>query len=236
MSTTYTYTYSLANDFLATTNVVLDQLQAYLYTIFTTKSFYVNLDGDVVSVVFTTQLSGSENTTLNNAIASYTNVYQSIITNQSVTNGTYSDPIIILSDRKSVGTNGGVPLLSTWITRDLNYKEGFGTYVTLGTNTFTLPQGRYQLQISCPAASVGTHQCGLWSVTASQFVATGTSSIGNSNTTIDTIISVNVNTTFSIRHWLTSGGLLVTPYLGLANGSTLSLNETYTVVKISKIS
>ena len=81
-----------------------------------------------------------------------------------------------LKDVKSSGTRGGsVPATSTWFTRTLNTVEGSLSFVTLNSNQFTLPKGKYLIDVSAPAFRVELYKIRLRNITDSSTTLDGTS-------------------------------------------------------------
>lgn len=114
---------------------------------------------------------------------------------------------IYIQDQKSQNTNGGTATLGSWQQRNLNTKQGDTfSLVTLASNRFTLPIGRWNIKWSAPAHNVQRHQSLLYSVTGAIGIAFGTSEFTNSVSPTQSrsigmvVLDVSTPTQFEIQH------------------------------------
>lgn len=114
---------------------------------------------------------------------------------------------IFIQDQKSQNTNGGTATLGSWQQRNLNVKQGDTfSLVTLASNRFTLPIGRWSIKWSAPAHNVQRHQSLLYSVTGAVGIAFGTSEFTNSVSPTQSrsigmvVLDVSAPTQFEIQH------------------------------------
>lgn len=148
-----------------------------------------------------------------------------------------------IKDVKSTNTNGGTFTNEEWITRDLNILNNIGNTVdNLISNTFTLINGLYFIQVSAPAYGCGGNKIRLFNITDNEVVTYGTSEystfldlVNGIDTTSRSTLSITINITdtktFRIEHRCeitqTDNGF------GRATGWG---DEVYTVVNITKYS
>ena len=146
-------------------------------------------------------------------------------------------PITIIEDQKAVGTQGGSSSATTWNIRTLNTLVTNTIGVTLSSNIFTIPPGRYHITVSTPAYKVGRHKCRLYNVTTSSVSAYGTNSYiletinVQTDSNLDYVFTITTSTQFRIEHWTT--------FAQAANGLGVDFNQTpavevYTRVKLIK--
>ena len=94
------------------------------------------------------------------------------ITNVSNGSATYA----IVTDVKSIASNGGTFDDGAWRTRTLNTLDGnAGSDVVLGGNQLTLLAGTYRINASCPAYRTQSHQARLQNITDGITILMGTS-------------------------------------------------------------
>lgn len=155
--------------------------------------------------------------------------------------GTFGQPTCIVSDVKPSGTSGGTSTTSP-SARDLNTTEGNCTFLSLSLNQFTLEKGVYIVEWRAPAREADRHKSALYDVTNMQYVKMGSTahtSSAASNTQTDSIghhyLRVNSSTAYSIYHEVQTS--LTTSGFGLESSSQLSITseENYTTVKITKV-
>jgi len=153
---------------------------------------------------------------------------------------------IMLSDRKSSGTNGGTFTSGAWRTRDLNTENAdAGGHCSLSSNEFTLAAGTYRITASAPAYWVGTHKARLYNVTdaaVQQDVGSndmyGTSEYSRAGGTTD---HAQTHSFIKGRFTIASSKVLriehrcTTTYATLGFGVASSLaSEVYTIVELIK--
>ncbi|MBL4706890.1 MAG: hypothetical protein JKY48_00425 [Flavobacteriales bacterium] len=159
------------------------------------------------------------------------------VTNINNVNNVTSSGIAVIRDEKTSGTNGGTFTSGAWQQRDLNTISGDVSFVTLGTNNFTLDTGIYVITVNAPASDVDRHQIRLYNNTKLASAAVGTMAFtgGNvtSSSTIFTVEEVGAGgETFIIEHQCTASK--TTSGFGL--GATWTGGESvFTQVKIEKL-
>ena len=120
----------------------------------------------------------------------------------NVTNSSNSN-IAVLQDLKGA-FHGGTFSSGAWRERTINTHLGDSSFLTLGTDTFTLNQGIYILNATAPAYKVGEHQIRLYNCTTTNVDAVGSvaSSAGSvTSSLMTTIINVTSATNdFIIEH------------------------------------
>lgn len=155
--------------------------------------------------------------------------------------GNQKAPYALILDEKSSGTDGGSFTSGDWKTRDLTVKPVDEIGVTLSSNQFTLPPGKYLIESSAPGkGGLIRHQARLYNVTEDEVTASGTSELvvntGNHITTrsfISEQVEVTVDTVFEIQHRCQQ--TVATNGFGLNIGSSFTVDaEVYTVVEIWK--
>lgn len=146
-----------------------------------------------------------------------------------------------IKDVKSSNTNGGTFTSGSWYQRDLNTLEGDCSQmgITVSSNVFTLPKGKYEFSAKMPAFRVEQHKSKLVKDPSGTPVdlILGTSEISTStaNTTnysyIDGQVEITTSTPFEIQHRCSN--TVTTNGLGYA--VNYSVDEVYTIVKITKV-
>ena len=146
--------------------------------------------------------------------------------------------VVTVKDVKSSGTDGGTCTAGSWITRNLNTLENPTGYswVSIGSNQITLTPGSYLIEGSAPANSVLQTTIKLYNVTGVSDAILGTSEYASStgsaiHSSFRGVVTVSVNTTFEVRHICQA----TVPNNGLGVSASLSTNEVYTQVGITKI-
>lgn len=157
----------------------------------------------------------------------------------------------VITDVKTVGTNGGTFTKNVWHTRDLNTIVQSVSGITLSSNRITIPSGTYCIIVYAPAHGVRNHQSRLRNITDDITVVHGTSQMsgmgnghsnssssdedsgGNGASMIAHTFTITSAKVFEIQHRCTktrnSDGF------GLSAGIPGS-EERYTFVSIRKIS
>jgi hypothetical protein len=146
--------------------------------------------------------------------------------------------VIILTDVKSSGVNGGSSVAGVQ-TRTLNTMlPATNDYCTLASNEFTLVSGTWEIEASAPAFRIERHKIGLYDVTNATRIKCGMSSYSgamanvHSPSTLRHVFTITTETTFSIRHYTETS--LATYGLGVAT-SIAGVNEEYTQVVLRKL-
>ncbi len=86
----------------------------------------------------------------------------------------------VITDVKSIGTNGGTFTKNIWQTRTLNTIVQSHAGITLSANRITIPAGTYYIHAHVPAYRVDNHQARLRNITDNTTVVVGTSQSSNS--------------------------------------------------------
>lgn len=147
---------------------------------------------------------------------------------------------VFIRDIKSSGTAGGDFTSGSYQTRVLNATDGDTWLVSVSSNQFTLQKGDYIIEASAPAFSCDSHKARLRDITNTATSALGTTEYspsagsgqdGMSRSHILAKLALTAATTFEIQHQC--GSTKTGNGFGVA--ATFGDNETYTVVKITKI-
>jgi len=148
----------------------------------------------------------------------------------------------MLSDVKPAGSGGGTFTNGAWRTRELNTMSpsgGGGVVTSLISNQFTLAAGTYFISARAPASTVDRHQTRIRNITDGSTTLKGSSSVGNSGSSIQSdswvrgIFTIADSKTFELQHQAQ-----VTGSFGVASGGFLVDPETelYAEVFIQKLS
>jgi len=154
--------------------------------------------------------------------------------------GGSAQEIVYLQEVQTAGVNGGTTTGGTWQTRILNTVTGDTAIVSLATNQFTLQSGKYSITSSAPAYGCGRHIAKLYNITdavdvlegTSEYVATPSGGDVQTRSFVEGIIDITSAKVFEIQHKTTSTSAAV----GFGISGSLSTNEVYTIVKITKLS
>ena len=158
--------------------------------------------------------------------------------------GTIITPVsqtCFIKDTKTSGTAGGSSSANTVHTRVLNTTQGDCGFVTLASNQFTVPAGKYKIKGSAPAYVTNQNQAFIYSVTASAYVLDGQSNFAGDadeqgHALVEGILTVTVPTTYELRHWTSSAN--ADDGLGFqadVNASNPQTAEVYSIVELEKI-
>lgn len=142
-----------------------------------------------------------------------------------------------IKDIKSDGTDGGTFTSGAWQTRDLNTLEGDSSFVTLSSNQFTLPPGKYEIEAKAPALGGDDHKIKLYNATDAidEIIGSSGYSRNSSSNQTDSLfvgkIEITTSKTFEIRHRCQT----TVATFGFGTASTFGVDEIYTQVKITKV-
>jgi len=139
-----------------------------------------------------------------------------------------------LSDTKATNTTGGTSVAATWTTRDLNTEDYDNIGVTISSDEFTLPAGKYLIESTSPFHDCGYFQTRLYNVTDTATEQAGTTgyastSNGFGQSNISTVVDISVSTTYRIEYFVNTA---VTHGLGYPVSSGES--NIFTTVKITQ--
>lgn len=98
-------------------------------------------------------------------------------TDAMIANKEYVDNYIKLVDSKASGVQGGTFTSGDWRKRTVAEETDIGGHVSVSSSVIVLDAGTYQVKISCPARTVGTHQSRLRNTTAGTTLLVGTSEL-----------------------------------------------------------
>lgn len=186
--------------------------------------------GDVVTIKFDATLSGNELTALNNVITAHSPEFEY---------NTISIICQFFKDEKANAVNGGTFTAKSWQVRTLNQTSGNMSGVSLSNNQFTLPAGKYMIDVSAPAYNVNDHQIKLYNVSDSITSIVGNVAYanysdampGSSSATLAGYIFISSSKTFEIQHYCSS--TQDTDGFGRAVG--FGEMEVYTNVRIIRV-
>lgn len=142
-----------------------------------------------------------------------------------------------ITGEKPSGTEGGTFTSGAWQTRELTNTYGDTSFVSLSSNQFTLPKGKYIIEASAPVYRVQRHRTAIYNVTDSTYEAYGTTEIAwDGDTTgnrsfVETVIDISATKTFELRHRCS----LTKTTDGFGKAASFGVNEVHATVKITKI-
>ncbi len=142
----------------------------------------------------------------------------------------------IIRDIKSGGTNGGTFNAGAWRTRDLVTISQDSIGLSLSSNQFTLPAGKYVIIAMCPAYRVDYHKCQIYNVSDGVVVQEGSSefstSAGSDQTSsfVAGYVDISSSKTFRIEHRCTTSA----SSYGFGLRSLFGTEEVYTIVFVLK--
>jgi len=142
-----------------------------------------------------------------------------------------------ITGEKPSGTEGGTFTSGAWQTRELTNTYGDTSFVSLSSNQFTLPKGKYIIEASAPVYRVQRHRTAIYNVTDSTYEAYGTTEIAwDSDTTgnrsfVEVVIDISATKTFELRHRCA----LTKTTDGFGKAASFGVNEVHATVKITKI-
>jgi len=151
---------------------------------------------------------------------------------------TTSRSVAYIRDLKASGTASGTFTSGAWQTRTLNNLDDPIGFVTLASNQFTLPAGRYVLDGTACAYRVNGHQTRIRNITDSTDAILGTSGFSaggvlstdltSSHSNFTGTINITGTKTFALQHFCNLSGSFGQP---AGTGS----NEQYSFIRIMKL-
>ena len=149
--------------------------------------------------------------------------------------------VVIFADEKANGTAGGTNVAATWNTRNITniISQSLASGASVGSNSFTLPIGKWLIEASAPAYRVNSHKIRIVD-TALNTIAIGTSENAGTSTyyavqnrsTAYAIETISTGTkTYNIQHWTQTANAVD----GLGEPTIAGVNEIYTLVKCTRI-
>lgn len=146
--------------------------------------------------------------------------------------------ILIITDTKADGTNGGTFTQDVWQTRDLNSADSAVQWCTISSNNLMIGSGYYLIEASAPGYSCGTHKTRLYNVTTSSVIKMGTSEYSNqsgayaqSRSFVSARIYVTTPIVVSLQHRCSA----TKSSSGFGQCSSYGCDEVYSIVKITKV-
>lgn len=162
------------------------------------------------------------------------------VTNISNVTNITSSGIAVIRDEKAANVDGGTFTTGAWRQRDLNTISGDLSFVTLGSNSFTLDTGVFVITIIAPAYNVNEHQARLYNSTTGTAAAVGTlgftqqGTLGggaNTESSITAVVEVGASgETFVVQHQCSATNVTTGFGRAVSWGSNV-----YTQVKIEKL-
>lgn len=166
-----TYNYSLENDFSASHNIKVVQfvLEIQNESAITKTLTNIGVDGDSVSFIFESSLSGPEISALDALVEAH------------IPQSDQYDTVALLTDERGTGEDGGTFTSGAWRVRALNTLHGsnINTWLTLSVNEFSLAQGHYFLSANARSYNVGNNQLRIYDVTNDTSLFYGENSTNN---------------------------------------------------------
>jgi hypothetical protein len=147
--------------------------------------------------------------------------------------------IAYLSDVRANGTAGGTNAAAVYNTRVLNtIVDSAGVVTSLTTNQFSLSAGRYMIQASAPAYTVGVHRTRIRNITDGTTAILGQSGYTNAGadnamvlSTLAGEIVLTTTKTFELQHYTQSS----VANNGFGRPTSSGESEVYSIVTIEKI-
>ena len=119
-------------------------------------------------------------------------------------NGGQGMTACVLEDQKTAGTDGGTFTTGAWRVRDLNTEIHDDIGVSLSSNEFTLPAGKYLVSARCPLYRVSRSRARLYNVSDSVVELEGNNEYGSAavqaSAKITGIIDISTVKTFRLEH------------------------------------
>ncbi|MEP3857280.1 MAG: hypothetical protein ABJM39_09585 [Porticoccus sp.] len=154
--------------------------------------------------------------------------------------GEDKNPIAILTDTKTAGTDGGTATSGTDITRDINtVNHDPDSIVSLSSNQVTLQAGTYKIDASAPSYDARAHSAWLYNVTDSVIPSGGEGSVEfcdpgsfiQSRSFISCVLTIPSAKVFEIRHRVSQ----TKTGNGLGNAGASWNQAVFTIIKIVKL-
>jgi hypothetical protein len=148
-----------------------------------------------------------------------------------------AQPVAFVKDVKASGTDGGTFTSGAWQTRDLTQLSGdiAAVGVTLSSNQFTLPAGKYVIEAKAPSFNVAYNKSAIYNITDSNFVEIGTEAYsGADNTTfsfVDSVVTITKSTTFELQHRCETTNATI----GFGITNVIPEVSVYSIVKITRM-
>lgn len=145
-----------------------------------------------------------------------------------------SDKIAIIKHTTATGVNGGSTTAGIFNPRPLNTIETNDIGLTLVSNQFTLPAGRYFIDITSKVFSARLNKVRLTNFTDTTYNFGDSNDCGNtisSNATLKTVVNITSAKTYSIGHYVGQPA----GSFGLGSSTNDGSDETYATVKITKL-
>ena len=191
--------------------------------------------GDIIFMV-TDNVTGSPTNTYNVGFSILVEPEEGQVNQAAI----IAQPVAFVKDVKPSGTNGGTTVGRTTDytqKRDLNTLEGdiAGVGVTLSSNQFTLPAGKFEFDFDSIFYKPASAQCKIYNVTDSKTVAISNSLYGDTGDATNVnprgfgSVTLTKSTVFELRFYVISGDTS-----GLGNGLSTGENNTFSQIKITR--
>ena len=148
-----------------------------------------------------------------------------------------SQPVAFVKDVKASTTDGGTFTSGAWQTRDLNTLEGdiAAVGVTLSSNQFTLPAGKYVIEAEAPSFNVTYNKCALYNITDSEFAKIGSEAYSGADNQTHSMIKAHIIITKSVTFELQHRCETTNATIGFGITNTLPEVSVYSQVKITRL-
>lgn len=147
-----------------------------------------------------------------------------------------SEPLVgFVRDVQANGTNGGTFTSGTFQQRVLNTEDDPSNFISLASNQFTLPAGRYLIEASAPGKDCGNHRLRMVNVTDGAATVGVGSTFGSGvavEATLNTVVTITASKAFELQH--RCGTTRATDGFGSPSGFG-SESEIFAQVKITKL-
>lgn len=184
-------------------------------------------------------LNPADTLVLGGTPTSYSLVVEPIqgVTNQAAI---ISQPVAFIKDEKAASTDGGTFTSGAWQTRDLNTLSGdiAAVGVTLSSNQFTLPVGKYVIEAQAPGFYCQLHKAKLYNTTDSLDAIIGSSELTATTTSesltysfVKGVLTLTKSTTFELQHQCS----ITRATDGFGQNSNFSVVEVYSQIKITRM-
>lgn len=145
---------------------------------------------------------------------------------------------VIFSDVKSAGTDGGTFTSGAWRTRVLNTTQNSQAWASLSSNQVDLNNGTYLVESSAPAFGVTQHKTKLYDIDNAADALLGTSEYATAaaSQTRSVVSGVLTVTGGPITYELQHQCQVTVATNGFGANSNFGVSETYSILKITKLS
>jgi len=145
--------------------------------------------------------------------------------------------VVYIKDAKSSGTQGGTFTSGSYQTRDLNQLTGDTDFVTLSSNQFTLPAGKYQIEAGGLAGLVSNHKTRIQNITDASTEFLGHYNFNPAGTTLYTmaecegVVEIFSAKTFELQHRCSVSRATD----GFGSAASFGDDEIFSEIRITKV-